>query len=125
MSGPGRAPEGTVGSEDAEPAPHAVAGSSASATSPPISFPAIQAACNQIQLSSAPMSAELLWQPSAERIERATLTRFARERGLPEDYGELWRWSVENLDEFWAAIWDFFDVEGSYERVLGSREMPG
>src|SRR4051794_21633144 len=71
------------------------------------------------------MSAELLWQPSPERIERATLTRFARERGLPEDYGELWRWSVDNLDEFWAAIWDFFDVDGSYERVLGRREMPG
>ena len=71
------------------------------------------------------MSAELLWQPSAARIERATLTRFARERGLSEDYGELWRWSVDHLDEFWAAIWDFFDVEGSYDRVLGCREMPG
>jgi acetoacetyl-CoA synthetase len=71
------------------------------------------------------MSAELLWKPSPERVERATLTRFARERGLPEDYGELWRWSVDNLDEFWAAIWDFFEVEGSYERVLGKREMPG
>src|SRR3954454_122337 len=39
MSGPGRAPERTVGSDDADPAPHAVAGSSASARSPPISFP--------------------------------------------------------------------------------------
>src|SRR3954449_3425097 len=71
------------------------------------------------------MSAELLWQPSPERVERATLTRFARERGLPEDYGELWRWSVDNLDEFWAAIWDFFSIDGSYEKVLGNREMPG
>src|SRR4051794_40999988 len=72
------------------------------------------------------MSADLLWQPSAERIERATITRFARDRGLPADYNELWRWSVENLDDFWAAIWDFFAVDGSgYERVLGEREMPG
>src|SRR3954452_10984276 len=71
------------------------------------------------------MSAELLWQPSPERVERATLTRFARERGLPEDYGALWRWSVDNLDEFWAAIWDFFSIDGSYEKVLGNREMPG
>jgi acetoacetyl-CoA synthetase len=71
------------------------------------------------------MSAELLWTPSPERIERATITRFARERGLPEEYGELWRWSVENIDEFWAAIWEHFGVEGSYERVLGRREMPG
>src|SRR3954471_6110416 len=72
------------------------------------------------------MSADLLWQPSAERIERATITRFARDRGLPADYNELWRWSVENLDDFWAAIWDFFAVDGSgHDRVLGRREMPG
>ena len=31
------------------------------------------------------------------------------------------------VEGFWAAIWTFFDVEAStpYERVLGSREMPG
>jgi acetoacetyl-CoA synthetase len=53
--------------------------------------------------------------------------RFARERGLPEDYGELWRWSVANLADFWEAIWEHFEVEAEtpYERVLGRREMPG
>jgi acetoacetyl-CoA synthetase len=71
------------------------------------------------------MSAELLWRPSAERIERATVTRFARELGLPGDYDAVWRWSVEDVERFWAAIWDFFDVDGSYERVLGRRDMPG
>jgi acetoacetyl-CoA synthetase len=71
------------------------------------------------------MSAELLWEPSGERVERAAVTRFARERGLPADYDELWRWSVENLDDFWAAIWEHFSIDGSYEQVLGSREMPG
>src|SRR4051795_3856467 len=71
------------------------------------------------------MSAELLWRPSAERIERATVTRFAREVGAPTEYGDLWRWSVEDIERFWAAIWDFFAVEGSYERVLGRHEMPG
>jgi acetoacetyl-CoA synthetase len=71
------------------------------------------------------VSAELLWRPSAERIERATITRFARERGLPEGYHDLWAWSVGDIEAFWAAIWDFFDVDGAYDRVLGSREMPG
>ena len=68
-----------------------------------------------------------LWTPSPERIERATLTRFARERGLPEDYASLWQWSVADIERFWGAVWDFFEVEASvpYERVLGSREMPG
>jgi acetoacetyl-CoA synthetase len=66
-----------------------------------------------------------LWQPSPERIERATVTRFAREHGLPEDYRELWRWSVEDVGRFWALVWEHFAVEGGYERVLGAREMPG
>jgi acetoacetyl-CoA synthetase len=68
-----------------------------------------------------------LWTPSPERIGHANITRFARERGLPEDYSQLWHWSVENLEEFWEAIWEHFRVEADapYERVLGRREMPG
>ena len=69
---------------------------------------------------------ELLWTPSPERIERANVTQFARKRGLPDDYGELWQWSVDNLDDFWAAIWgEWVDADAPYERVLGRREMPG
>jgi acetoacetyl-CoA synthetase len=71
------------------------------------------------------MAPPVLWTPSRERIERALITGFARRRGLPEDYAGLWRWSVENLEEFWAAIWDEYDVEGTYGCVLGSRGMPG
>jgi acetoacetyl-CoA synthetase len=74
----------------------------------------------------------ILWTPSPERIERATLTRYARwaqERSGRsfDSYEALWRWSVDELDAFWASIWDFFDVQASapYERVLGSRAMPG
>lgn len=49
---------------------------------------------------------------------------------MPADgggYDALWRWSVEDLEGFWAAIWAFFDVQadGRFERVLGSRAMPG
>jgi acetoacetyl-CoA synthetase len=66
----------------------------------------------------------LLWEPPAELVERAVMTRFMRERGFA-DYDALWRWSVQDLDGFWAAIWGFFGVDGSYERVLASREMPG
>jgi acetoacetyl-CoA synthetase len=75
---------------------------------------------------------ELLWSPSQERVQAATLTRYARwlqeTRGLSfEDYEALWRWSVDELEDFWASIWDFCEVRATvpYERVLGSREMPG
>ncbi len=67
----------------------------------------------------------LLWTPSADRIERAAITAFARTQGLSGDYDELWRWSVDDIERFWASVWDYFEVDGDYERVLGSRQMPG
>jgi acetoacetyl-CoA synthetase len=75
---------------------------------------------------------EKLWEPTAALVERARMTEYMRwlasERGLRFDgYEELWRWSVDDLEGFWASIWDFFGVQadGGYDRVLGSREMPG
>jgi acetoacetyl-CoA synthetase len=77
-------------------------------------------------------AAQKLWEPPAELVERARMTEYMRwlqrERGLRFDgYHALWRWSVDDLDGFWSSIWDFFDVraDGGYERVLGSRAMPG
>src|SRR4051794_6030804 len=75
----------------------------------------------------------VLWAPTEERIEQATITRFARwaaaSRGVDvtASYDALWQWSVDDLEGFWAAIWEFFEVRASqpYERVLGSRAMPG
>ncbi len=73
-----------------------------------------------------------LWEPSEEFKENASISRYMewleREKGLSfDDYGELWEWSVTELEEFWASIWEYFDVQASrpYERVLGSHEMPG
>jgi acetoacetyl-CoA synthetase len=74
----------------------------------------------------------IVWTPSPERIASATITRYREwlneTRGTTlEDYGDLWRWSVDELEGFWASIWEFFGVEASepYERVLTTHEMPG
>jgi len=73
-----------------------------------------------------------LWEPTAQDRERAEMTRFMRfagdRRGEPfADYDELWRWSVAELEDFWACIWELCGVRASkpYERVLKSHEMPG
>jgi acetoacetyl-CoA synthetase len=80
----------------------------------------------------APSPPEPLWEPSAELIERSQLTEFMRwlraERELDfAGYDALWQWSVDDLDGFWAAVWDFFEVraDGDRSTVLASREMPG
>ena len=51
-----------------------------------------------------------------------------RERGLSfEDYAALWQWSVDELEDFWASIWEYFEVEssGDFAQVLAERKMPG
>ena len=80
-------------------------------------------------MSAAP---EPLWRPSPELVERSRMTAFMRwleaERGLSfADYDALWRWSVDDLEGFWASIWDYFDVQadGDPAPALASREMPG
>ncbi|QQR99622.1 MAG: acetoacetate--CoA ligase [Austwickia sp.] len=42
-------------------------------------------------------------------------------------YDDLQAWSVRDLDGFWRAVWDFFDVvaEGSPDTVLAQDRMPG
>src|SRR3984957_2098834 len=73
-----------------------------------------------------------LWQPSEADREAAEMTRFMRHAAQRSGrelsiYDDLWRWSVEELEDFWASIWEFCGVRASrgYERVLAERRMPG
>ncbi len=73
-----------------------------------------------------------LWTPPPARVERANLTRFSAWLGERHnldlgDYEDLWRWSVDELEDFWAAVWDYGGVRAArpYDEVLASREMPG
>ncbi len=73
-----------------------------------------------------------LWVASPARIESAGITRYRRwleqKQGLRFDgYEALWRWSVQELEAFWASIWDFCGVisHRPYQSVLERRVMPG
>jgi acetoacetyl-CoA synthetase len=68
------------------------------------------------------MTPPVLWTPPDSLLQRATLGAYRRERGFAT-YHELWRWSVDDLDGFWASIWDRFGVGERGETVLASREM--
>jgi acetoacetyl-CoA synthetase len=75
-------------------------------------------------------------------VEGARMTDFMRWAGQRHErefdgYRELWEWSVGEIEQFWADIWEYCGVRASrpYERVLteqdsegspiGRREMPG
>jgi len=51
-----------------------------------------------------------LWTPSPERVARANLTRFAARYRPGADYDALWRWSVDEREAFWPAVWEFCGV---------------
>ena len=72
-----------------------------------------------------------IWQPGPGSAGSG-LSRYvdwlAAERGRRFDgYDGLWQWSVDDLEAFWASVWDYFEIAPSrpYEHVLGRREMPG
>ncbi len=74
----------------------------------------------------------LLWEPAPEVIENANLTRYrhwlAATRGLRlADYDDLWRWSVTQIEDFWASLFSYFDVvhTGAWQTPLVARAMPG
>jgi len=75
---------------------------------------------------------DLLWEPSAAYRDSTMLAHYlrwlARERDLTfEDYTALWRWSVDDPEAFWSSIVDYerIPLRGTWDRVLGSRQMPG
>lgn len=71
------------------------------------------------------------WIPDDATIDAAKITAFRQwlthERGLRfDDYNDLWRWSVNDLEGFWSAVWDYFQIPGSgFTRALASARMPG
>lgn len=75
---------------------------------------------------------ELLWTPPPEFAASSQLVKFMRwlerERGLAlADYAALRLWSVTEIESFWGAIWDYFEVQSDAPpaQVLDRRVMPG
>jgi len=63
----------------------------------------------------APARGELLWSPAPDAFERTRMGRFCTwlaetGRSTPRSYDELWAWSVADLDGFWRAVAEFFEL---------------
>ena len=78
------------------------------------------------------MIGDILWTPRPDWRETTEIGRFVNwlrdERGRDlQDYDELWRWSVTDLEGFWGGLWDFYGIRAAtaYERVLAKPTMPG
>jgi acetoacetyl-CoA synthetase len=71
-----------------------------------------------------------LWEPNDESFPAiADFMQFlGADRGVVfGEYEDLWQWSVDRPDEFWASLWTYFDLGelASDETILASNTMPG
>jgi acetoacetyl-CoA synthetase len=75
----------------------------------------------------------LLWAPSEERIKNTNMYRFmsfinSRYGKDFTEYDPLYEWSIENIRDFWASMWDFAEIIASrpYDQVIDDPgKMPG
>ncbi|GAB2479501.1 acetoacetate--CoA ligase [Jatrophihabitans fulvus] len=74
---------------------------------------------------------ETLWTPDPERIGRSTLRAFldrleTREGRAFPDHDTFWQWSVDDLDRFWRAVVDHYEVDfdATSDRVRTDDPMP-
>lgn len=72
---------------------------------------------------------DILWQPSAERIDKTRIDAFRRfinqRHGLDiSDYPSLHQWSIDQRESFWQAIVDFFAVSFHQPAECVLREGP-
>jgi acetoacetyl-CoA synthetase len=74
-----------------------------------------------------------LWTPSEDRIKQANMTRFMEfvNQKFGEgftSYEDLYQWSIDNIPDFWAAMWEFGEIKASqnYDVVVDDlNKMPG
>ncbi|OUS24779.1 acetoacetate--CoA ligase [Gammaproteobacteria bacterium 45_16_T64] len=76
-----------------------------------------------------------LWSPSKCFAEESNINQFIlwlqqqksmRSCHKVRDYETLWQWSVDHIDDFWLAVWHYFDVQSPtpFDKVLTTRTMP-
>lgn len=66
--------------------------------------------------------------PDPQAVANSHIADFARHVGMAgSDYAALHRWSVTDLEGFWGAVWEYFDIDADtpYEQVLAQERMPG
>ncbi|MFE1591440.1 acetoacetate--CoA ligase [Nocardia sp. NPDC058705] len=69
------------------------------------------------------------WIPTPEDIAQTQLTAFTdfatSRTGIAfADYAALWRWSIDDVPEFWRTVWDWFELGEVSGAVLTEHPMP-
>jgi acetoacetyl-CoA synthetase len=83
-------------------------------------------------LSGKVVEGDILWTPGEDFARASNMHQFmqwlAQHRGHAfADYESLWQWSVRDLEGFWSAIWDYFEIRSTtpWQTIVDRRSMPG
>jgi hypothetical protein len=93
-----------------------------SSTEPASGWPAVPGASG-----NACARFDQLWEPDSRAVHKLAIEKF-RERVNKkfdlklEDYDDLYKWSIEELESFWGEVWSFTQpvVSKSYDKVLAA-----
>ena len=73
---------------------------------------------------------QILWTPSIERMENSTIHQYEKyllnSYNLSfENYNDLWKWSIADLNVFWSSIADYFGMRffDHPETIINSRNI--
>jgi acetoacetyl-CoA synthetase len=73
---------------------------------------------------------KLLWEASQQRRDTSNIAQFIKWLELRghcfAGYDDLWAWSVSDLEGFWTAIWEYFEImaDGEVQSVVTDDAMP-
>ncbi len=58
---------------------------------------------------------KLLWQPSEKLKDNSLLNDFCRFINFKSsnDFKKIWKWSIDNPEEFWSKFWDYSKIIGN------------
>ena len=79
------------------------------------------------------MAQDALWYPSDKLIHSSNIKYFIDKINIEyethlNNYNDLYKWSIDNIEEFWAVLWDFSNIIHSqpYTYVVDNvNAMPG
>src|SRR5699024_2902135 len=76
-------------------------------------------------------SENIIWQTSKKQTEQADTPKYqpwveTKDQVQQRSYATLSQWSVQNLESFWASVWEYLDIQASepYTEVLSSEVIP-
>lgn len=72
-----------------------------------------------------------LWTPSPAVVADTNLVKYQQWLSTTKklsfsNYDDLWSWSINNKEEFWSSLWEYFSIQhdGNYSRVTNEKPMP-